>query len=504
MSMVSGPDKLSGSVARRSGARTWGRSVCVGLAGISGAAGVLIVLGLVPFVPPRSAAIAVGLLLTVTIVCLLALLTWSDRQGRSMTERLVEIEKARRWSDRRLSEIIEASSEGIVVYDASDRLVLCNAKFRDTITSNGGSLRYGMPFEDNLRRSVQLGVYAGLEDPEAWIAQRKAALRTPSPPETVRLATGSWMRISNRVLADGSVVGVRTDVTDIKRREQELANREARLSRLFATLADVVLELSANGVITHASPAARQMLGFEPEDLEGMRLDDLFPGEHRELINDLRRRLSEGAQQSDAVVPYTKPSGEARHVEIRLWQSDRTTGEQIITGTIRDVHDRELAAALAERESALLTSIANTSGAYMVVLDHAANLVRGNTAFYDLVGVDGDQIEGGPLSGVPNTRDLATVVEPAIRDGGTEDFPFEFDATLTDQRGSRHTVRFAASAVPEADGSLRYAVLIGIDDTARRNAETALFEASKLSKLGEMAAAMAHELNQPLAVIRMA
>jgi C4-dicarboxylate-specific signal transduction histidine kinase len=47
-------------------------------------------------------------------------------------------------------------------------------------------------------------------------------------------------------------------------------------------------------------------------------------------------------------------------------------------------------------------------------------------------------------------------------------------------------------------------VLIGIDDTARRNAETALFETAKLSKLGEMAAAMAHELNQPLAVIRMA
>jgi C4-dicarboxylate-specific signal transduction histidine kinase len=118
--------------------------------------------------------------------------------------------------------------------------------------------------------------------------------------------------------------------------------------------------------------------------------------------------------------------------------------------------------------------------------------------------MDNSEMSGSLLSANPRMRSLAAIVEPAIRDGGVEDFPFEFDVVLTDRRDAKHTMRFAASAVPEADGSLRYAVLVGIDDTARRNAETALFEASKLSKLGQMAAAMAHELNQPLAVIRMA
>jgi len=482
--------------------RSWGRSLCVAFAVVCGVTGLAAGFGRMPMVPAESAGAYAAVLLSLTIACLLAMLWWSDRVGRRMTERLVEIEKARRWSDRRLSEIIEASSEGIVVYDANDRLVLCNAQFRDTLTLNGGALRYGAFYEDNLRQSVRLGVYTGIDDPERWIAARKTALRTPSPPETVRMATGTWQRMTNRVLSDGSVVGMRTDVTDLKRRELELANREARLSRLFGSLADVVLELSASGVITHASPAARQVLGFEPDDLEGMRLDDLFPSENRERLNDMRRRLHEGAAQSDAVILHNKPSGETIHVEVRLWLADRSTGEQVITGTIRDVHDREKAAALASREGALLSSIANASGAYMIVLDHAGNLVRANDAFDELVGDDG--MEGRLLSANPRTRPLAAVVEPAIRDGGTEDFPFEFDVVLTDRRDGKHTIRFAASAVPETDGSLRYAVLIGIDDTARRNAETALFEASKLSKLGEMAAAMAHELNQPLAVIRMA
>jgi PAS domain S-box-containing protein len=502
--MASGSGTLRDRVLSRGAWRHIGRGVCVSIAFLCGVLGLATAVGRLPVVPPEWSVTFVALLLSLTILCLLLMVWWSDRQGRRMSERVLEIEKARRWSDRRLSEIIEASSEGIVVYDANDRLVLCNAAFRDSLIAVGGSLRYGATFQEDVRRAVEMGLYVNIGNPEAFIAQRTAAMRTPAPPAIVQMANGRWVRMSNRLLPDGSVMGVRTDVTDLKQREMELADSEARLSRLFATLTDVVLELSANGVITYANAASYQVLGHDPDDLDGMRLDDLFRDEQRGRLAELRRRLAEGATQTEAVVLYTKPSGEVLHVEIRLWASEASVGGQVITATIRDVDDREKAAALATREGALLASIANAAGAYMIVLDGAGNLVRGNAAFYALVGKGDREMEGRPLSAGERTRPLAAIVEPAIRDGGIADFPFEFDVVLPDERDARHTVRFSASAVPEADGSLRYAVLVGIDDTARRNAETALFEASKLSKLGEMAAAMAHELNQPLAVIRMA
>ena len=47
-------------------------------------------------------------------------------------------------------------------------------------------------------------------------------------------------------------------------------------------------------------------------------------------------------------------------------------------------------------------------------------------------------------------------------------------------------------------------MLIGVDDTRRRLAEIRLFDASRLANLGEMASGIAHEINQPLAVIRLA
>jgi C4-dicarboxylate-specific signal transduction histidine kinase len=47
-------------------------------------------------------------------------------------------------------------------------------------------------------------------------------------------------------------------------------------------------------------------------------------------------------------------------------------------------------------------------------------------------------------------------------------------------------------------------VLIGVDDTERRLAEVRLFDSSRLANLGEMASGVAHEINQPLAIIRLA
>ena len=47
-------------------------------------------------------------------------------------------------------------------------------------------------------------------------------------------------------------------------------------------------------------------------------------------------------------------------------------------------------------------------------------------------------------------------------------------------------------------------ICMGQDLTALKIAQAQLFQSAKLSSLGEMASSVAHELNQPLNVIRMA
>lgn len=64
-------------------------------------------------------------------------------------------------------------------------------------------------------------------------------------------------------------------------------------------------------------------------------------------------------------------------------------------------------------------------------------------------------------------------------------------------------LRFSAARVELGEGGYEIA-LLGYDDTQRMKSEAHIIQSSKLITLGEMATGMAHELNQPLNVIRMA
>src|SRR5690554_3166789 len=67
-------------------------------------------------------------------------------------------EEARRQSENRLADAIETISEGFACYDADDRLVICNACYRDLLCAGAEfELLTGMPFEAIVRRAAERG-----------------------------------------------------------------------------------------------------------------------------------------------------------------------------------------------------------------------------------------------------------------------------------------------------------------------------------------------------------
>ena len=80
----------------------------------------------------------------------------------------------------------------------------------------------------------------------------------------------------------------------------------------------------------------------------------------------------------------------------------------------------------------------------------------------------------------------------------------EFDIRSKGADGVKRIHHITANPIQDEEGRLRYIVLIGVDDTERRMGEIRLFDSARLANLGEMATGMAHEINQPLTVIRMA
>jgi signal transduction histidine kinase/CheY-like chemotaxis protein len=117
---------------------------------------------------------------------------------------------------------IETISDGFVLYDAKDHLVVCNAKFREIYPKIDDVLVPGAEFRNILRAIVERGlVDLGGRSAEQWLAERTEAHRNPRGFLEYRY-NNVWVRISERRTLDGGTVGVFTDISELKQRQSEL------------------------------------------------------------------------------------------------------------------------------------------------------------------------------------------------------------------------------------------------------------------------------------------
>jgi two-component system cell cycle sensor histidine kinase PleC len=130
-------------------------------------------------------------------------------------------------ADLRLRDAVEAISEAFVLWDADNRLVLCNSKYRQL---------HGLSEEDAMRGQPYGTVMAGARQPIIR-AQMAAGERDEGGRSfEAQLEDGRWLQINERRTKDGGFVSVGTDITQIKQHEERLMDGERRL---VATIADL-------------------------------------------------------------------------------------------------------------------------------------------------------------------------------------------------------------------------------------------------------------------------
>ncbi|MFQ5776259.1 MAG: PAS domain S-box protein, partial [Kiloniellaceae bacterium] len=143
------------------------------------------------------------------------------------TDLTAEVEAKRQAAllDRRLRDAFESLPHGVALFDAEDRLVLCNSKHRAIYPETHRLMVPGRRFEDILRAAADLGIYPPEEkELEKFIEDRLAKHRNPpGKPVLQPLRDGRWIQIREAKTADGGVVISWTDITPLKRREQALA-----------------------------------------------------------------------------------------------------------------------------------------------------------------------------------------------------------------------------------------------------------------------------------------
>ncbi|TWA67274.1 PAS domain S-box-containing protein [Azospirillum brasilense] len=146
----------------------------------------------------------------------------------------------------RLSEAIESVNEGFAIFDADDRLVLCNSKYLALWPEIRDRILPGIRFQEIAELAASSRTIAdAYPRPDRWLSERLAQHRALKGPYVYRLADGRWVQVNERRTRDGGVVGVYTDITDIKehetrRRERELAEKSALLQATLDNIAQGV------------------------------------------------------------------------------------------------------------------------------------------------------------------------------------------------------------------------------------------------------------------------
>jgi PAS domain S-box-containing protein len=145
-------------------------------------------------------------------------------------EALRAAEQRAREAEQLLRDGIEGMSEAFALFDAADRLVLCNEKYRAMHMELAPLIGPGVAFEEIIRASAEAGHFAdAIGRIDQWVAERMARHRDPGSPFEHRLTNGRWWLIDERRTRDGGTVGVRTDITTLKQQEAALRESEARL-----------------------------------------------------------------------------------------------------------------------------------------------------------------------------------------------------------------------------------------------------------------------------------
>jgi two-component system cell cycle sensor histidine kinase PleC len=149
-------------------------------------------------------------------------------------------------ANMRLRDAINAISEAFVLWDAQNRLVVCNSKFLDLHGLAPEAAAPGVSYGEIMSRRTAFV----LQQETSTAETRAGDARTYE----ARLSDGRWLQINERRTKDGGYVSVGADITALKRNQEKLLDSERRLTASVADLtrSRQTLEMQAQQLATLA------------------------------------------------------------------------------------------------------------------------------------------------------------------------------------------------------------------------------------------------------------
>jgi len=296
-----------------------------------------------------------------------------------VTSQVTTQERAQRSRDRFLRSI-ESLSEGFALYDADDRLVVCNTRFQELYAPVANSLVRWSSFEDFLRECTEhklIPESAGREG--QWIAERMAQHRQlPHVLEVER--KGRWIQIRERADKEGGTLILVLDIHEQKMAELRRQSLAGRLRMMIDNMPAGCLLLNNERRILDWNPAAEQIFGYSKAEALGRDPFDLIIApEQRDLIESGVARIYSGEEIATHVSLNRTKDGRPISCE---WTNARLTDDDGscigLLSMVRDVSEKR-AADEKIRQATRMEAIGQLTGGIAHDFNNILQVVIGNS-----------------------------------------------------------------------------------------------------------------------------
>ena len=209
------------------------------------------------------ALIAVALLLTIVIIPGTIHLLRGTLRGRR--EFLREIDEGKQQLDLAISNM----SQGLVMFDASQRIVFCNRRYLEMYGVSPQIAKPGLHFRDLLQHRKDTGSYFG--EVEAYCRSIETELAEGKSTSLIaKSSAGRSIRIVNKPIARGGWVATHDDITDQQQAEELLREQKLLLDSALNNMLQGLCMFDAAGRLLIANDRYREMYR--------LRADDTKPG----------------------------------------------------------------------------------------------------------------------------------------------------------------------------------------------------------------------------------
>lgn len=303
---------------------------------------------------------------------------------------------------------------------------------------------------------------------------------------------------------DDQIVGVSAvgkDITELKRKKEEIRKVEEMQRVLTDNILDVIVSTNLQGEIVYVSPSCEYILGYDPNEVLNENILSFVHPDDVESAYHNRRKVLDGQENGRDSYRVRKNSGEYMWVEslCKPIIAHDTLHVLEIVSVIRDITERKKVEEEAKRREETYRDLVEYSPDAVIIAKDAEILFINET--------------GAKLFGASDKKDIlnrtmADIIHPDYHEMAKERQQIETSGNVT---------QFIEYKLLRLDGSQFVAEVKGIptiyqnnrarhiiirDITERKKTHELLLNSEKLNVAGQLAAGIAHEVRNPLTAIK--